>query len=511
MRIFARRIAHTERILGGVLTLLRRTFGLTFALILVVQSSPAQRPLHSWLTTPDRTNLLKEQPVIKWHKASAATPDSITINDSKTYQSIDGFGQAVTGGSAELLMKMSPSARSALLHELFGHGPNDINTSYIRVSVGSSDMNAYVYTYDDMPSGETDPALKHFTLAEDEKYVIPILKEILAIQPNIKILASPWTAPAWMKDNDNVKGGSLKHENYPVYARYWVQYLKGMEAHGIRIDALTPQNEPENPKNTPSMLMTADQEADFIANDLGPTLASAGLHTKIVTFDHNCDHPIYPETILRDPAAAKYVDGSGFHLYLGEISALSEVHDEFPDKNIYFTEQTVISRPGATTLAIARPVAGIIIAATDHWSRNVLLWNLAANPNNGPHTSNGGCPVCSGAVTLDGDNVRRLLAYYTAAHASKFVPPGSVRVDSGESPVVNLNRRAARDADNAANTDISTPSDQPLPHVAFRTPDNRHVVIVSNTSSDQRTVTFRFHNKQAQAVLPAGAVATYVF
>lgn len=481
------------------------------ALLALAPYSSAQRKLESWLTTPDKANLLKQQPTIKWHKASEAKPDDIVLDDSKTYQTIDGFGQAVTGGSAELLMKMSPDARSAILHELFGSGPNDIHTSYIRVSVGSSDMNDHAYTYDDLPAGETDPDLKHFSLAEDEKYVIPVLKEILAIQPSLKILASPWSAPAWMKDNDNLKGGSLKPEYYGTYARFWVMYLKGMEARGIHIDTLTPQNEPENPKNTPSMLMTAEQEATFIGHDLGPALADAGLHTKIVTFDHNCDHPIYPETILRDPVAAKYVDGSGFHLYLGEISALTEVHDEFPNKNIYFTEQTVLSRPGSTTFNIARPVAGIMIAAPNNWSRNVLLWNLAADPNNGPHTSNGGCPVCSGAITIDGDKVTRLIAYYTAAHASKFVPPGSVRIDSGESPTVNMNRRRATDAGRAANPDIATPTDKPLPHVAFRTPDKHHVVIVSNTSPDQRTVTIRFNKKQAEATLPGGSVASYVF
>lgn len=481
------------------------------ALLAIAPLAQAQNAVQSWLTTPDRTNLLKQQPAIKWHKVSAATPAAIPIDDAKTYQTIDGFGHALTGGSAELLMKMSPAARSAILHELFGHGPNDIATSYIRISVGSSDMNAFVYTYDDMPAGETDPGLKHFTLAEDEKYVIPVLKEILAIQPGIKILASPWTAPAWMKDNDNVKGGSLKKEFYPAFARYWVMYLQGMQAHGITIDTLTPENEPENPKNTPSMLMSAEEEADFIGHHLGPALAAAGLKTKIVTFDHNCDHPIYPETILRDPAAAKFVDGSGFHLYLGQISALTEVHDQFPDKNIYFTEQMVVGRPGATELAIARPVASILIAAPNNWSRNVLFWNLAADPSNGPHTSNGGCPVCSGAITIDGDKVTRLLAFYTAAHASRFVPPGSVRVDSGPSPTVDQNRRSATDASNAAAPNATIAADTPLAHVAFRTPDKHHVVIVSNTTPDQRTVTLRFHNKQATATLPAGAVATYVW
>lgn len=488
-----------------------RTPGLALAVLLAAMHAQAQHPVKSWLTTPDRSSLLKEQPAIKWHKAPASAASAITVDDAKSYQTIDGFGHALTGGSAELLMKMSPGARSAILHELFGRGPGDISTSYIRVSVGASDMNASVYTYDDEPAGETDPELKHFTLAEDEKYVIPVLKEILAIQPSIKILASPWTAPAWMKDNGAVKGGSLKKEFYPVYARYWVLYLKGMAAHGISIDALTPQNEPENPHNTPSMLMTAEEEADFIGHHLGPALASAGLHTKIITFDHNCDHPIYPETILGDPVTAKYVDGSGFHLYRGQISALTEVHDKFPRKNIYFTEQMIIPRPGATDLAIARPVAGLLIAAPNNWSRNVLLWNLAADPSNGPHTSDGGCPICAGAITIDGDKVRRLLAFYTAAHASKFVPPGSVRIDSGDSPDVSLNRRNPAESSSAASPNPTPNAENTLPHVAFRTPDKHHVMIVSNPTPDQRTLAIRFHKKQADATLPAGAVATYVW
>ena len=257
--------------------------------------------------------------------------------------------------------------------------------------------------------------------------MIPVLREIVAIEPTIKILASAWTAPAWMKDNDAVKGGHLKPELYDTYARYWVMYLKGMQARGITIDALTPQNEPENPQNTPSLVMTADEEAAFIGGHLGPAIAAAGLKTKIIAFDHNCDHPVYSETVLGDPAAARYTDGAGFHLYRGEITALTTVHDAFPTKNIYFTEQMVVPR---FDTVIAKPVTRLIIGAPANWSRNVLLWNLAADPQNGPHTADGGCPMCAGAITLDGDKVTRLVAYYVAAHASKFVPPGSVRIGS---------------------------------------------------------------------------------
>jgi glucosylceramidase len=234
------------------------------------------------------------------------------------------------------------------------------------------------------------------------------------------------------------------------------------------------------------MLMTAEEQAEFIGKYLGPALASAGLKTKIIVFDHNCDHPIYPETILRDPTAAPYVDGSGFHLYLGDISALTEVHNAFPQKNIYFTEQMVIPRRNSSELHVAEPVARIEIAAPQNWSRNVLLWNLAADPQNGPHTSSGGCPICSGAITVDGDKVTRLDAYYVSAHSSKFVPPGSVRIASG-----------------GANAS--------LPHVAYRTPQGKHVLVVSNTADEQRTVDIRFDGEEASATLPAGAVASYVW
>lgn len=442
----------------------------------------AQR-ISEWLTTSDKAHLLEQQAPISWH-AGASPQESIVVDDAKTYQTMDGFGHTLTGGTAQLMMKMTAPARTKLLHELFQSAPQGIGTSYLRVTVGASDMNDHVYTYDDLPNGQQDTALAHFTLAEDEKDVIPVLREILAIKPDLKIMASPWTAPAWMKENGAVKGGSLKRQDYETYAQYLVLYLKGMQARGIRIDALTPQNEPENPKNTPSMVMTAPEEAEFIGKHLGPAIAAAGLRTKIIAFDHNCDHPIYPETVLRDPDAARYTDGSGFHLYMGDIDTLSEVHDAFPNKNIYFTEQMVVAR--GDTFPIAMPVARLILGAPANWSRNVLLWNLAADPQNGPHTADGGCPMCSGAITLEGDHVTRLIAYYTVAHASKFVPAGSVRIGSAAASEMPSN-------------------------IAFRTPEGKRVLIVSNTSSADREFAIAYRGKQADVHLAAGAVATYVW
>jgi glucosylceramidase len=453
--------------------------------LLLPIASPAQK-VATWLTTPDGSSLFAQQPSKLRFATGTPSAPIIDIDDKQTFQSIDGFGYALTGGSAQLLMRMTPAKRATLLRELFTTDSTNIGVSYLRLSIGSSDMNDHVYSYDDLPTGDTDPTLAKFSLDPDRADVIPILKQILAINPKIKLLASPWSAPAWMKTNDNVKGGELDPKFYPVYADYLAKYISGMKHEGIDIDAITIQNEPLNPHNTPSMVMQAEDQDKFIRDDFGAALAKAGLTTKIILYDHNCDRPDYPLTILADPAANKYVDGSGFHLYGGTIDALTKVHDAFPTKNIYFTEQMVIdAKSGTATTDIADPIQHIVIGATRNWSHNVLLWNLAADPHNGPHTNNGGCPVCQGAITLDGDTVGRNRAFYTLAHASKFVRPGSVRIASNE------------------------PDE--LPNVAFKTPKGKSVLIVVNDDTSPKTFTVKSHNRIFTTSLNAGAVATYVW
>ncbi|HZY63983.1 MAG TPA: glycoside hydrolase family 30 beta sandwich domain-containing protein, partial [Edaphobacter sp.] len=270
-----------------------------------------------------------------------------------------------------------------------------------------------------------------------------------------------------------------------AYAMYFVKYIEGMKAEGILIDAITVQNEPLNPKNTPSMVMLAPEQDKFIKEDLGPAFRKAGLATKVILYDHNCDRPDYPISILKDPAAYQYVDGSGFHLYGGTIDAMSKVHDAFPKKNLYFTEQMVVDRPGTDQTKIADPEARIVIGATRNWSRNVLLWNLAADPQFGPHTNDGGCTMCEGAITLDGDHVTRNLAFYTIAHASKFVRPGSVRIGSNEP--------------------------DSLPNVAFQTPQGKTVVVVVNRSDSAKQFNIEYRGKAFTATLNAGAAGTYIW
>lgn len=445
-----------------------------------------------WLTTADRAQLLTEQAEHAPLQPRDTQTKTIEIRDEAKEQSIDGFGFALTGGSAQLIHAMDPAARHKLLEEIFGRGPGQDGVSYLRVSIGASDMNDHVFTYDDTPAGTTDPALQHFTLAEDEKDLIPVLREILTISPRLPILASPWTAPSWMKTNGAPKGGHLKPEFYGVYAQYFVRYLQAMQAHGIPVAAITMQNEPLNPKNTPSMVLDATEEGAFLRDALGPALRSAGLTQHVILFDHNCNHPDYPISILDDPKARVFADGSGFHLYEGDISALSTVHDAYPQKNLYFTEQMVIEEKRDGVLRpVADPVARVVIGAMRNWSRNVLLWNLAADPSFGPHTPDGGCPICQGAITIDssqapGHQVTRNIAFYTIAHASRFVPPGSVRVDSTEA-----------DAD--------------LANVAWRTPGGGHVLLVTNTGTAARSFTVGVGQQQFSAALDAGSVSTFVW
>jgi len=488
---------------------------LLFSALIGATSLFAQNPepgkIEVWITNPDRSALFEKQAeTVSFSNKENRRGSTIIIDDNQKLQLIDGFGFALTGGSAELMMKMSSSERAKLIKELFATDANNVGVSYIRLSIGSSDLNSFVYSYDDLPDGQTDLPLVKFDLYQDYKDVIPVMKEILAVNPQIKILGSPWSAPKWMKVSNDVRGGALKPEYYDVYSRYLVKYIQAMKHEGITIDAITVQNEPLNSKNTPSMPWLPNEQKDFIKNNLGPAFEAAGLQTKIILFDHNLDRIDFPLTTLRDPEAAKYVDGSGFHHYGGDMSAMTTLHTARPDKNLYFTEQMVVEKPGSQTIDIAAQVKRLIIGTTRNWSKNVILWNLAADPLNDPHTDNGGCPMCQGAVTLDGDNVSRNLAYYVVAHASKLVRPGSIRIAStskGDMTVVlndDEERPGSIRVTTIENNDI-------LPNVAFKTPEGKTVLIVANDSYSVNSFRIQYNGQYAGFQLKPGAVGTYVW
>jgi len=472
-------------------------------------SSPNQ--IEGWVTNPDRSSLFQKLPEpLVFGAGNNARGSVIVIDPAQQMQSLDGFGFALTGGSAELLVKMSTVARSKILKQIFARDGNNLGVSYLRISIGSSDMNSFVFSYDDLSPGETDHELKKFDLAQDRKDVIPVLKEILLISPDIKILGSPWSAPAWMKTNNNVRGGALKEECYPAYALYLVKYVQEMKKEGITIDAITIQNEPLNSKNTPSMQWMLNQQLVFLRDHLYPAFSKAALKTKVLLFDHNTDRPDYPLTLLSDPVISRFADGSAFHNYGGDMGAMSKVHMARPDKNVYFTEQMITERPGGPIINIAAPVKRMIIDTTRNWSRNVILWNLAADPRNDPHTDNGGCSMCQGAITIDKDAVSLNLAYYTIAHASKFVRPGSVRIGStsrGDRTVAlteDEERPGLKRVAVIENTQV-------LPNVAFRTLQGKIVLIVANDTASVSSFGVQCEGQFANIRLNPGAVGTYVW
>jgi glucosylceramidase len=466
--------------------------------------------IEAWVTNPDRSALLQKQSELITFGNRGRGGSTIIVDDRQSFQSIDGFGFALTGGSAELMMKMSSTERKKLIQEVFSTEGNSVGVSYIRLSIGASDLNSFVFSYDDLSDGETDMELKKFDLNQDYKDVIPVMKEILAVNPDIKILGSPWSAPAWMKTNNNVRGGSLKTECYDVYARYLAKYVQFMQHEGITIDAITVQNEPLNSRNTPSMQWLPNEQLDFIKNNLGPVFRKEGIVAKIILFDHNLDRPDFPLTTLRDQEAAQYVDGTGFHHYGGDMSAMTTIHTARPNKNLYFTEQMVVEKPGSQNIDIASQVKRLIIGTTRNWSKNVILWNLAADPLNDPHTDNGGCSMCQGAVTLDGDRVSRNLAYYVVAHASKFVPMGSVRIastTSGDQIVAINNDEESSDAIRVT----TIQNDDILPNVAFKTPDGKIVLVVANDSYSVRSFNIQHNGQFAGIRLIPGAVGTFIW
>ena len=436
-----------------------------------------------WLTSPESNVLFMPQRFIFDAKNKINQDPTILVDSTQTYQSIDGFGNCLTGGSATLLHKMDAGSRATILKELFATDVNNIGISYLRISIGASDLSDRVYSYDDLGERETDPRMTRFSLDAEKADLIPILQEILAINPDIKILGSPWSAPTWMKTNNNGKGGSLKKECFDAYALYFVKFIEGMKAEGIFIDAITIQNEPLHPGNTPSMYMVAEDQALFIKQSLGPAFKAANLKTKIIVYDHNADRPDYPLAILNDPEAAQYVDGSAFHLYGGKIEALTVVHNAHPDKNLYFTEQWV-GAPGNLKEDLAWHVRTLIIGGTRNWCRNVLEWNLAADPGNNPHTI-GGCTECLGMITINGNMVTRNPAYYILAHAAKQVRPGSVRIGSNTSDT--------------------------LPNAAFTTPEGKKVLIVQNNSGGTKKFNIQCEHQTATASLEKGAVGTFVW
>jgi glucosylceramidase len=437
------------------------------------------------VTHGDKSALLKELPTAAFGTTTNSYP-TVELNSSSTFQSMDGFGYTLTEGSAYVLMtQMTSTQRTSILNEMF-HPTNGIGSSFVRIGIGATDLSTAVYTYNDLPAGQTDVSQNNFSLnGPDLTYLIPVIKEILLIVPSMKIIATPWSAPAWMKTNNSLSGGNLKAEYYDSYALYFVKYLQAMKAQGINIYAITPQNEPEHCCNNPAMLMTASEQTNFILK-LAPAIQNAGFSTKIIVFDHNCDNTDYPTSVLNGPASA-FTDGAAFHLYAGNISALSTVHNN-TGKNVYFTEQFTGSN-GSFVGDLGWHMQNVMLGASNNWAKVVLEWNLANNSTYGPYTP-GGCTTCLGALTVASNgSVTRNVAYYIVAHMSKFVRPGAVRSASTSS---------ARDLTCAG-------------FVNSAENGGAKVLVVYNNGQRNTTFNIKYQGKTATVTLNKKSVGSYVW
>jgi glucosylceramidase len=438
-----------------------------------------------FVTTGDRAKLLSREADVRFTQLPS-TVSTIDVDEAVRFQEIVGFGASLTDASAWLIQhKLTPERREALLQELFGREPG-LGFSFVRLDMGASDFSLRHYSYDDMPAGQTDPTLAHFSIDPDRAETLPILKRALAINPRLKVMASPWSAPAWMKSTGSMIKGTLRPEAYGPFAEYFRKFIDAYATEGVPIYAITIQNEPHfEPENYPGMRLEPAARARFVSEHLGPLFARTGIATRILDWDHNWDEPKSPLQVLADSSARRYVSGVAWHCYGGDVSAQSAVRDAHPDKDVFFTECSGGAWAPRFEENLVWMMHNLIIGGTRNWARGVLMWNLALDEQYGPHT--GGCGNCRGVVTINSANgsVVRNEEYYAFGHTSRFVRPGARRIASS-SGVDGIESVAFRNAD-----------------------DGSKSLIVVNSNAREKTFAVRASGRTFSYTLPAGAVATF--
>jgi glucosylceramidase len=442
----------------------------------------------AWITTSDQTRLLDRDRPLAFADRPALTA-VIDVDPSRRYQAMVGFGAAMTDASAWLIRhRLNDVQRQALLQELFGRGEGAVGFGLVRLTMGASDFSRHHYSLNDRPPGDSDLPLEHFSIEANRADVLPVMQQVLAINPRLQIMASPWSAPGWMKTSDSLIKGSLRPDRYDVYARYLLRYVDAYAEQGVPIFALTLQNEPHHePDDYPGMRLDPPARGELIGRHLGPMIARRGMTPQLIEWDHNWDLPQAPLAVLADPVARPYIAGVAWHCYAGEVQAQSVVHELHPDKDTWFTECSGGEWAPAWSQSLPWVVRNLVIGATRHWARGVLMWNLALDEQHGPHL--GGCKDCRGVVTIDSRTgvVTRNLEYYALAHASRFVRPGAVRI--------------------ASTAEVGS-----LQSVAFRHDDDgATVLIVCNSGPAALTFSVRQAGRVVDYTLPRESVATLVW
>ncbi len=439
------------------------------------QATPsfAATPANVWLTTADQANKLTQQAPVTF--GSGGSGSVITVNPNNTFQTIVGFGGSMTDAASYDIFN-SPS-RDTIMNNLFGSSGNGIGLSFLRQPVGTADFSRAFYSLDD---GSSDPSLSRFSIAKDQAYIIPLLQQAKSLNPQLTFMATPWSAPGWMKTSGNMVGGGLTGGDEAVFAQYLTKFVQAYQGAGIPITYLSVANEPQfSPPAYPGMLMSASQESTII-NDLAPDLHSAGLNTKILAWDHNWDVPSYPEQVFN--ATGNNAAGVAWHHYGGNVSAQTTVHNAYPSKETLETEGSWTNGTnwGAE---INGQGGGTAINTLRNWSSTVTFWNIALDNNGGPKIGNS-CG-CTAPITTNGSSVSYNAEYYILGHFSKFVKPGAVHIDSNVVGTVN--------------------------NVAFKNPDGTIALVAENTGGSSQTFQVSYGGQSFGYTLPAGAMVTFTW
>ena len=442
--------------------------------------------VEAWVTTGDRSRLLARESGLSF-ATRATLANQIDVDADRRYQSIVGYGAAVTDASAWLIQtRLNEAQRAALLKELFGRD-DGLGLSFTRISIGASDFSRSHYSLADTPDGKPDPDLKHFSIEPNRAELLPVLRAARAINPELRVVASPWSPPGWMKTSGSLVHGRLLPEAQPALAAYLVRFSDAFAAEGVPLFALTLQNEPDyDTPDYPGMRLEAPERARIIGQFLGPMLAKRPGAPIILDWDHNWDKPESPLAVLADRQANPFIAGVAWHCYGGDVAAQTPVHAAYPDKDAYLTECSGGEWDKGWADSLRWFTRELIIGSTRGWSRGIILWNLALDEQHGPHA--GGCGNCRGVVTIDSRTgaITRNLEYYVLGHASRFVMPGAHRIES-------------------------TTGVKGLASVAFQNPDGSIVLIVLNDAKSQRKFSVSSAGASFDYALPAGAVATFAW
>ncbi|WP_462318467.1 glycoside hydrolase family 30 protein [Marinilabilia sp.] len=448
-----------------------------------------------YLTTANRAYEFNKS-AIDYSDKDNMSPSTIKLEPGTRYQEMDGFGAALTGSSCYNLMRMTPSNRTQFLNETFSH-EEGMGYSYIRISIGCSDFSLSEYTCCDTPG------IENFSLQSEElDYVIPILQEILQINPDLKILGSPWTPPRWMKVNNltdlqpynSWTSGHLNPAYYEDYATYFVKWIQAFASFGIEITSVTPQNEPLNRGNSASLFMGWEEQKEFV-KVLGAKLEEAGLETKLYVFDHNYNYDNmsaqtdYPVKIYQDEEASQYITGAAYHNYGGSNTELNDIHDKAPEKELIFTETSIGTWNDGKNLSVRLmdDMEQVALGTVNKWCKSVIVWNLMLDSNRGPNRE-GGCQTCYGAVDIsvnDYKTITRNSHYFIIGHLSSVVKPGANRIGT------------------------SGYTASGLMYSAFENTDGSYAFVVLNDSSEEKNITLDDGSNHFSYGVPAQSVASF--